>query len=75
MEFLALVTLVKEVDGFHTGIFFITDLQLVKLAKQIYQPLHDVHPILTETKEESISPCVAMLISVHLKSLNSKSIP
>lgn len=45
------VTLVEEVDGFHTGILFIADLQLVELAKQIYQPLHDFHPILTEAEE------------------------
>lgn len=45
------VTLVEEVDGFHTGILFITDLQLVELAKQIYQPLHDFHPVLTEAEE------------------------
>lgn len=45
------VTLVKEVDSFHTGILLVTDLQLVKLAKQIYQPLHHLHAILTEAEE------------------------
>lgn len=45
------VTLVEEVDGFHTGILLITDLQLVELAKQIYQPLHDFHPVFTEAAE------------------------
>lgn len=45
------VTLVKEVDGFHTGILLVTDLQLVKLAKQVYQPLHNLHAILTEAEE------------------------
>lgn len=44
-------TLVEEVDGFHTGILLITDLQLVELAKQINQPLHDFHPILAEAEE------------------------
>ncbi len=45
------VTLVEEVDGFHAGIFLVADLQLVKLAKQINQPLHHLHAVLTEAKE------------------------
>lgn len=45
------ITLVEEVDGFHTGILLIADLQLMELAKQIYQPLHDFHTILTEAEE------------------------
>lgn len=45
------VTLVKEVDGFHTGILLITDLQLVKLSEQIYQPLHHLHAVLTEAED------------------------
>lgn len=45
------VTLVEEVDGFHTGVLLITDLQLVKLAEQIYQPLHHLHAILAEAEE------------------------
>lgn len=44
------VTLVEEVDGFHTGVLLVTDLQLVELAKQIYQPLHDFHPVLAEAE-------------------------
>lgn len=44
------ITLVEEVDGFHTGILLITDLQLVKLAEQIYQPLHHLHAVLAEAE-------------------------
>lgn len=46
-----ILTLVEEVDGFHTSIFLITDLQLVKFAKHIYQSLHHLHPILTEAAD------------------------
>lgn len=46
-----IVTLVEEVDGFHTGVLLVADLQLVELAKQIYQPLHHLHAILTEAEE------------------------
>jgi len=42
-------TLVEEVDGLHAGVLLIADLQLVELTEQIYQFLHHLHPILTET--------------------------
>lgn len=50
IEFVCLVTLVEEVDGFHTGVLLITDLQLVKFAKEIYQSLHHLHAVLTEAE-------------------------
>lgn len=41
-------TLVQEVDGFHAGVLLIADLQLIKLAIEINQPLHHFHAVLTE---------------------------
>lgn len=61
--------MVEEVDGFHTGVLLITDLQLVKFAKQIYQSLHHLHAVLAETEESGRQKSVVVSFAFKISGL------
>lgn len=75
------VTLVQEVDGFHAGVLLVADLQLVELAEQIDQPLHQLHAILTEPwggriqKHGEIVKCDTHKNKTYTKNTKSTRLP